>query len=251
MINKKIIFRALGILLFIQGGFLLLCAAISFYYKEDDSIAFLCSIGATLSVAVLFYYRGRGAKRSINRRDGYVIVASAWIISSVIGMLPYLISGYIEGVCDAFFEAISGFTSTGATIVDRIESFPHGLLFWRSITQWIGGLGIVFFTIAVLPMIGTGGVKLFAAEATGPTHDKVHPRIGVTAKWIWMIYIGSTLSQAVLLYFSGMGIFDSACHALTTCSTGGFSTKQTSIAYFHSPRIEYITVVFMLMSGVN
>ncbi len=251
MINKKIIFRALGILLFIQGGFLLLCAAISFYYKEDDSIAFLCSIGATLSVAVLFYYRGRGAKRSINRRDGYVIVASAWIISSVIGMLPYLISGYIEGVSDAFFEAISGFTSTGATIVDRIESFPHGLLFWRSMTQWIGGLGIVFFTIAVLPMIGTGGVKLFAAEATGPTHDKVHPRIGVTAKWIWMIYIGLTLSQAVLLYFSGMGIFDSACHALTTCSTGGFSTKQTSIAYFHSPRIEYITVVFMLLSGVN
>lgn len=251
MINKKIIFYAMGILLYIQVGFLLLCASISLYYKENDLIAFIISMAICTGVASLFFYAGKGAKRSFSRRDGYIIVATAWIVSSLMGMSPYLISGYIDNVSDAFFETISGFTSTGATILDNIESFPHGLLFWRSLTQWIGGLGIVFFTIAVLPIIGTGGVKLFAAEATGPTHDKVHPRIGVTAKWIWMIYIGMTITQSALLYSSGVGFFDSVCHALTTCSTGGFSTKQESIAYFHSSRIEYITIIFMFLSGVN
>ena len=251
MINKKIIFKAIGILLYIFVGFFLLCFLISFYYKENDQPTFIISIILCAGIASLFFYAGKGAKHTISRRDGYIIVATAWIVSSLIGMSPYLISGYINNVNDAFFETISGFTSTGATILDNIESFPHGLLFWRSVTQWIGGLGIVFFTIAVLPMIGTGGIKLFAAEATGPTHDKVHSRISVTAKWIWMIYIGMTVAETILLRFSGMGLFDSLCHALTTCSTGGFSTKQESIASFHSPRIEYIITIFMFLSGIN
>lgn len=251
MINKKIIFRALGFLLYVQAGFLILSLGVSIYYGEDDLWAFIISLLINLMVASASHYYGKGAERIISRKDGYVIVASAWFVSSLLGMLPYLISGYIKDVSDAFFESMSGFTSTGATILDNIESFPHGLLFWRSLTEWIGGLGIVFFTIAILPMIGSGGVKLFAAEASVVNRDKVNPRIGITAKWIWSIYIGLTISQAFLLFFSGMNVFDSICHALTTCSTGGFSTKQASIAYFQSPRIEYITICFMFLSGIN
>ena len=251
MINKKIIFRALGFLLYVQAGFLILSLGVSIYYGEDDMWAFVISLLINLMVASASHYYGKGAERIISRKDGYVIVASAWFVSSLLGMLPYLISGYIKDVSDAFFESMSGFTSTGATILDNIESFPHGLLFWRSLTEWIGGLGIVFFTIAILPMIGSGGVKLFAAEASVVNRDKVNPRIGITAKWIWSIYIGLTISQAFLLFFSGMNVFDSICHALTTCSTGGFSTKQASIAYFQSPRIEYITICFMFLSGIN
>ena len=152
-------------------------------------------------------------------------------------MLPYYIGGYIPSVTDAFFETMSGFSSTGATILNNIESMPHGILFWRAMTQWIGGLGIVFFTIAVLPIFGVGGIQVFAAEASGPTHDKVHPRIGITAKWIWGIYAGMTGTLIVLLVFGGMSVFDSICHAFTTTSTGGFSTKQASIEYYHSPYI--------------
>ena len=164
----------------------------------------------------------------------------AWIAFSFFGMLPYYIGGYIPSVTDAFFETMSGFSSTGATIMNNIESIPHGILFWRAMTQWIGGLGIVFFTIAVLPIFGMGGIQVFAAEASGPTHDKVHPRIGVTAKWIWGIYAGMTGTLIILLVFGGMGLFDSICHAFTTTSTGGFSTKQTSIEYYHSPYIDYV-----------
>ena len=185
MINKKIIFRALGFLLYVQAGFLLLSLGVSIYYGEDDMWAFIISLLINLMVASASHYYGKGAERIISRKDGYVIVASAWFVSSLLGMLPYLISGYIKDVSDAFFESMSGFTSTGATILDNIESFPHGLLFWRSLTEWIGGLGIVFFTIAILPMIGSGGVKLFAAEASVVNRDKVNPRIGITAKWIW------------------------------------------------------------------
>ena len=180
-----------------------------------------------------------------------MIVSVAWIAFSFFGMLPYYIGGYIPSVTDAFFETMSGFSSTGATIMNNIESMPHGILFWRAMTQWIGGLGIVFFTIAVLPIFGMGGIQVFAAEASGPTHDKVHPRIGVTAKWIWGIYAGMTGTLIILLVFGGMGLFDSICHAFTTTSTGGFSTKQTSIEYYHSPYIDYVISVFMFLSGVN
>ena len=166
-------------------------------------------------------------------------------------MLPFYLSGYIPDITNAFFETMSGFTSTGATILDNIESLPHGLLFWRSMTQWIGGLGIVFFTIAVLPIFGAEGIQLFAAEATGPTHNKLHPRIGVTAQWIWSLYLGLTVAETILLCFGGMDLFDSICHSMTTTATGGYSTKQNSIAAYNSPYIEYIITLFMFLSGIN
>ena len=251
MINQKIIFRILGFLLYIEALMLLFCSAFGFYYHEDDNVAFTVAGGISILAGGLFSYLGRKAEKQFSRRDGYIIVSTSWIVFSLVGMLPYIISGYIPSVTDAFFETMSGFTTTGASILDDIESLPHGLLFWRSMTQWIGGLGIIFFTIAVLPIFGANGVQLFAAEATGPKHDKVHPRIEVTAKWIWSIYLGLTVVQVLLLSQGGMGWFDSVCHSLTTTATGGYSTRQASIAAYNSPYIEYVTILFMFLSGIN
>lgn len=251
MINLKMIYRIMGFLLYIETAFLLLCAGVALIYREDDLNDFLMVAGLTFVVGIILSILGKGAEKQINRRDGYVVVSFAWLVFSIFGMLPFYISGYIPNITNAFFETMSGFTTTGASILDDIESLPHGLLFWRSMTQWIGGLGIVFFTIAILPIFGVGGVQLFAAEATGPTHDKVHPRIGVTAKWIWTIYLVLTLSETVLLMFGGMNLFDSVCHSLTTTATGGYSTKQASIAFYNSAYIEYVITIFMFLSGIN
>lgn len=251
MINVKMIAKIMGSLFFIEAGFLILCSLLAAYYREPDISAFLISATITIGAGLVVYLFGRNAEPKINRRDGYVVVTFAWVFFSLFGMLPFYLSGYIPSITDAFFETMSGFTTTGASILDNIESLPHGLLFWRSMTQWIGGLGIVFFTIAVLPIFGVGSVQLFAAEATGPTHDKVHPRIGVTAKWIWSIYLGLTLTEVILLFAGGMSLFDSVCHSLTTTATGGYSTKQDSIAAFNSPYIEYVITLFMFLAGIN
>ena len=191
MINAKMIARIMGALFFIEAGFLILCSFLAVYYNESDISALLYSAAITAGAGSIAALAGKNAEKRISRRDGYVIVTLAWVFFSLFGMLPFYLSGYIPTITDAFFETMS-------------ESLPHGLLFWRSMTQWIGGLGIVFFTIAVLPIFGVGSVQLFAAEATGPTHDKVHPRIGVTAKWIWTIYLGLTITEIILLVAGGM-----------------------------------------------
>ena len=251
MINSKLIIRIIGFLLLIETCLFLCCSGVSLLYGEHDLESFLLSALLTTVAGGVLLAIGPGAERSLGRRDGYVIVSVAWVSFSAFGMLPFYISGHIPSITNAFFETMSGFSSTGATILDDIESLPHGLLFWRSMTQWIGGLGIVFFTIAVLPIFGVGGIQVFAAETSGPTYDKVHPRIGVTAKWIWTIYTGLTLLQTVLLCFGGMSLFDSLCHSFATAGTGGYSTKQASIAYYNSPYIEYVISTFMFLSGVN
>lgn len=251
MIHSKIIYRILGYLMLIETMLMLCCCGVSLFYQEEDLKSFLISAAVTLSVGFLALWKGRGAENTLNRREGYIIVSLTWLTFSIFGMLPYCIGGYIPNVADAFFETMSGFSSTGATILDNIESMPHGILFWRTMTQWIGGLGIILFTIAVLPIFGIGGVQVFAAEASGPTHDKVHPRIGVTAKWIWSLYTGMTILLAILLTLGGMDVFDSICHAFSASGTGGFSNKQNSIAYYHSPYIEYVLSVFMFLSGIN
>ncbi len=251
MVNTKMILRIMGVLLIIESIMLILCIGISLYYKEDDLNAFLITTATTGAIGLLSILLSKGATKQLSRRDGYFIVSLAWIVTSLFGMMPYYLSGYIPTVTDSYFEAISGFTSTGCTILDNIEEFTHGLLFWRSMTQWIGGLGIIFFTIAVLPLLGVSGIQLFAAEASGITMEKVHPRIGVTAKWLWSIYIGITIIQIILLSIGDMDMFDSICHSLATTSTGGFSTKQASIAYYNSPYIEYVISFFMILSGIN
>lgn len=245
------ILRIIGFLLLIETGLFLCCVGVSLIYGEHDLRSFLTSAALTTAVGLALLAIGRGAEKRLGRRDGYVIVSVAWVVFSLFGMLPFYISGHIPSFTNAFFETMSGFTSTGATILDDIESLPHGLLFWRSMTQWIGGLGIVFFTIAVLPIFGVGGIQVFAAETSGPIYDKVHPRIGITAKWIWSIYTGLTAMEVVLLLFGGMSLFDSICHSFATTGTGGYSTKQASIAYFNSPYIEYVISIFMFLSGIN
>ena len=251
MINWKMISKIMGFLLFIEAGFLSLCIALSVFYEEPDLPAFILSTLLTIAVGIPLSYAGKDAERKLSRKDGYVVVTFAWIIFSIFGMLPYYISGYIPNLTNAFFETMSGFSTTGASILDDIESLPHALLFWRSMTQWIGGMGIVIFTIAVLPIFGVGGIQLFAAEATGPKFDKITPRIDVTAKWIWAIYIVLTITETLLLMLGGLSLFDSVCHAMSTTATGGFSTKQDSIAAFHSPYVEYVITIFMFLSCIN
>lgn len=251
MINFKTIIRIIGILLLLETVMFLVCSSVSFYYRESDMLDFWKAGGITAGIGLLLTALGKGGERQLTRRDGYVLVSFAWVAFSLFGMLPFYIGGYIPDIADAFFETMSGFSSTGATILDDIESLPHGILFWRSMTQWIGGLGIIMFTIAVLPIFGVSGLQVFAAEASGPTHDKVHPRIGITAKWIWSIYTGITTLLVCLLMLGGMDWFDSICHAFATTGTGGFSTKQASVAYYNSPYIEYVISIFMFISGIN
>ena len=251
MINFKTIIRIIGILLLLETVMFLVCSSVSFYYRESDMLDFWKAGGITAGIGLLLAALGKGGERQLTRRDGYVLVSFAWVAFSLLGMLPFYIGGYIPDIADAFFETMSGFSSTGATILDDIESLPHGILFWRSMTQWIGGLGIIMFTIAVLPIFGVSGLQVFAAEASGPTHDKVHPRIGITAKWIWSIYTGITTLLVCLLMLGGMDWFDSICHAFATTGTGGFSTKQASVAYYNSPYIEYVISIFMFISGIN
>jgi len=245
------IYRIMGFLILLETVMLLCCIAVSLYYGEDDLNSFIITALITWVVGSVLLLIGKSAERQLGKRDGIIIVSISWVVASAFGMLPFYISGYVPDITNAFFETMSGFTSTGSTILDDIEALPHGLLFWRSITQWFGGLGIVFFTIAVLPIFGVGGVQLFAAEASAVNKDKVHPRIGVTARWIWSIYFGLTIIVILLLMAGGMSIFDSVCHAFATTGTGGFSTKQASVEYYHSPYIEYVIAIFMTISGIN
>lgn len=251
LLNPKMIGRVLGVLLFIELGMFLLCACVSLYYGERDYIYFLYTsiINAVVGGALLFY--GKGAENKMNRRDGYCVVTFSWLFFTAFGMLPFYFSGSIDNITDAFFETMSGFTTTGATVLDNIDTLSHGMHFWRCLTHWIGGLGIVFFTIAILPIFTGGGVQLFSAESTGVTHDRTHPKINVMAKWLWTVYLILTISETVLLMVGGMGGFDAVCHSFSTIATGGFSTKQASITYWNSPFIEYVVAAFMILSGVN
>jgi trk system potassium uptake protein len=175
-----------------------------------------------------------------------------WVFISLSGTLPYLLTEAIPTFTNAFFETISGYTTTGASILNDIEVMPRSILFWRSLTHWIGGMGIIVLTIAILPLLGIGGMQLFAAEAPGPNTDKLKPRIADTAKRLWLIYISYTIAQAILLWVAGMGLFDAVNHAMSTISTGGFSTKNVSLAYWNDqPVIQYITIVFMFLAGTN
>ena len=251
MINGRIIVRVLGILLFIEALMFLVCMGVSLAFGEADYVYFLYPALINVAVGgVMFFWGGKG-RNTVTRRDGYCIVAFTWILFTLFGMLPFLLSGAIPSVADAFFETMSGFTTTGATILDNVEELSKGMLFWRALTHWIGGLGIVFFTIAVLPIFGVGNQVLFSAEATGVTHDKIHPKISIMAKWLWTVYVLLTAAETVLLVVGGMDLFDAVCHAFATTSTGGFSTKQASVAYWNSPFIEYVICIFMFLSGVN
>ena len=251
MINYRLLLRIIGQLLFIEAGFLMTCLLVSLAYGEDDSFSFLTATLTTMLAGLLARFAGRNSDNNLSRRDAYLVVTAAWVIFSVFGMLPYLIGGYIPDVTNAYFETMSGFTTTGASILDDVEHLPHGILFWRTMTQWIGGLGIVFFTIAVLPSIVGGSMKVFAAEATGPIKSKLHPRLSTSAKCIWSIYLVLTIACAVSFWAAGMGLFDSINYSMTTTATGGFAPHNDSLLHFHSPLVEYIGILFQFLAGIN
>lgn len=251
MLNFKLIYKVLGQLLLLEASFMTLCLIMSFYYQQDDMLAFAISIVLTISGGYALKFAGRNADNAMNRRDAYLIVTLAWTVFSLFGMLPYIIGGYINNPTDAFFESMSGFTTTGATILDDVEVLPHGILFWRSLSQWIGGLGIVFFTIAILPGLVGGNIRVFAAEATGPIRARMHPRLSTTAKWIWSIYLLLTILCFAAFWLGGMSLFDSINYSMSTTATGGFSPHNDSIVHFHSPMVEYTSIVFQFLSGIN
>jgi trk system potassium uptake protein TrkH len=250
--NFKAIISILGLLLMLNGGFMLLCLPVSIYYNDGDWHALLLSGVFTLLIGLIAYVlTKKQANAGLKKRDGYLVVTMGWLGMSLFGTLPYLISQEIPFFTDAFFETLSGFTTTGASILNDIESMGKGILMWRSLTQWIGGMGIIVLTVAILPLLGIGGMQLFVAEAPGVTPDKLKPRITDTAKRLWLIYLGLTVFEAILLKIGGMDYFDSINHALTTMATGGFSTKNASVAYFSSPFIQYVIIVFMFLAGTN
>ena len=252
MIRNKAIIKIVGYLLLLETMLLLLCAAVSAWYGDSALRSLLLSAAITGAVGTFLGVSMRNEKlNSLSRRDGYLMVSLTWVAFAAFGMLPFLIDGHITNVADAFFEAMSGLTCTGASILNDIDNFPRGLLLWRSLSHWIGGLGIIMITIAVLPFFGVNSLQMFAVEVSGPTVNKVNPRIGRTAQLIWMVYTGMTLLLIVLLALGGMGIFDSVCHAMSVMATGGFSTHQDSIAYYNSPYIEYVLTFFMFVSGIN
>lgn len=251
MIKYKIILLVLGILLLIESVFIAISTGVAYFYGEDDFIPLLISTGICAISGGLLVLICRNANKKVEKREAYLIVTLGWVIMSMVGALPFCISRYIPTYTDAFFETMSGFTTTGATILNNIEQIPHGLLFWRSTTQWIGGMGIIVLSIAIIPLFKIGGMRLFNAEVPGISTDKLHPRIKETAKKLWLLYVGFTIAQIILLCIGGMSVFDSINHSFATMATGGYSTRQASVGAWDSPYIHYVIIFFMIIAGTN
>ncbi len=249
--NFRAIFSILGFLVGASGAAMLLGIPFSLYYGDNDVVPILLSSGISIIFGFGLWLTLREANQELGVREGFIIATSGWIAISLFGTLPYLLSGSIPSFTNAFFETISGFTTTGASILTDVEKLPHGVLFWRSMTHWIGGMGIIVLSLAILPLLGVAGMQLYKAEAAGPTKDKLAPRIAETARLLWGVYILLTFSEVILLLFGGMSLFDALCHSFGTVATGGFSTKNMSIAFYNSPFIDYVIGTFMFLSAVN
>ncbi|WP_163514069.1 TrkH family potassium uptake protein [Gelidibacter japonicus] len=251
-INYDIIFYFFGLLLLFNGGFMLLATLVSYIYDDGVTANLFLSGLAVVLFGVILMVATKKHSKEMNKREGYMVVTFGWIVMAVSGALPYMVTEVIPSFTSAFFETMSGYTTTGATIINDIEAVPKGVLFWRSTTHWIGGMGIIVLAIAILPLLGIGGMQLFTAEAPGPSADKLHPRITDTAKRLWLIYFGYTAAETLLLKAAGMSFFDAINHAMSTLSTGGFSTKNASVAYWNDqPLIQYIIITFMFLAGTN
>ncbi|MFT3739975.1 MAG: potassium transporter TrkG [Breznakibacter sp.] len=251
MINIGLVVRLLGLLLVIEGIFMFLSTMVALFYGEYDFLAFLISSAICLLMGGGIAYFTRDVKKGMGKREGYLVVALVWVVFSFFGLLPFYISGAIPSFTDAFFETMSGFTTTGSSILNNIEEMPHGILFWRSIVQWLGGMGIIVLSLAILPFLGVGGMQLYEAEVPGLTYDKLQPRIKDTAKRLWLLYVGFTLVQTLFLMFGGMSFFDAICHSFTTMASGGYSTKQASVAHWDSAYLQYVITFFMFLAGAN
>jgi trk system potassium uptake protein TrkH len=250
-IDLKLIFNLIGFLLVAEGLFMLLGLPFSFYYHEEPVFSLLFSFLITSgSGGLLWFFTRKKSKDTINKREGFLLISFTWVAFSIFGMLPFLISGAIPSITDAFFESMSGFTTTGASILTDVEILPQGILFWRSMTQWIGGMGIIILSVALLPFLGIGGVQLYAGDIPGAAKDNMHPQITDIAKRLLGIYVLLTLVLTGLLMLGGMKLTDSLCHAFGTLSTGGFSSKNANIGAY-SGYIQYTIIIFMILAGTN
>ena len=249
--NTRMVFRTMGALLLLEAIFMAIAMGVSLWYKEADTGIFLISTIITLLAGVIGLCIGRRAESRMGEREGYVIVAMVWGVFSAFGLLPYYLSGQVPTFTDAWFESMSGFTTTGATIIPNLDVITHGLLFWRSLTQWIGGMGIIVLSIAILPIFGLNGMQLYAAEVSGLTYEKLSPRIADTAKMMWTTYVLLTAAEVLALWLCGMDVFDAVCHSFSTIATGGFSTHNNSLEFYDSAAIHYIVTFFMFISGIN
>ena len=248
----RVVLRVLAFICIVVSCAMLPPFALAIYDRSSDAVGFAVSISAGLIFSALaLAVTGKNADNSMGIREGLGVTGFSWIVASLIGGLPLWISGAVDGYTDAFFESMSGFTTTGATILNDIEALTRGLLLWRSLTHWIGGMGIIVLSLAVLPFLGVSGMEMYKAEVPGVTAGKVTPRLHQTAMWLWGAYVILTLTETVLLMFGGMSLFDAFCHSCSTIATGGFSTKNSSIAFFTSAYIQWVITIFMFLSGVN
>jgi trk system potassium uptake protein TrkH len=249
-LNFNTVRYILGTLLIVLGIAMVPSLGWSIYYGENDINAFLYSIAAAIGVGLLLRVKA-SLKKDLGLKEGFLIVTLGWILAGIFGALPFVFHGSVATFIDGFFEAVSGFTTTGATVIDNVEALPHGILFWRSFTHWLGGMGIIVLFLAILPGAGAGGFHMFRAEVPGPSVSKLSSRITHTAKTLWYIYLGLTALQTVLLMFAGFDLFDSLTHTFGTVATGGFSTKALSVGAFQNPGAEIIILIFMALSGIN
>jgi trk system potassium uptake protein TrkH len=245
-----IISRVLGLLLLTEAACMLPSLGIALYYRQGDAKAIMLSIIITAAAGLIPVVM-RSKKGMVRYKEGFMITGLGWVLASAFGALPFYFSGYFGSYINCFFEAVSGFTTTGSTIIDNVEIIPRGILFWRSFTHWLGGMGILVFAMALLPALGAGSLQIFKAETTGPTTDKLTPKIAQTAKMLYLVYIIVTTAQIVTLLIAGMPLYDSLVHTFGTVGTGGFSIYNKSIGHYNNPGIEWIITLFTFLSGVN
>ena len=248
--NVLLTLRVLGALLLFLAAALLVPIPFSLYYQDGAAWSFVASALVCLALG-LALFRGCRSNKELSLRDGFAIVTFGWGLYALMGALPFVLSGAIPSYLDAVFETMSGFTTTGSSILVEIEALPQSMLFWRALTHWLGGMGIIVLSLAILPMLGVGGMQLFKAEVPGPTTDRLKPRIQDTAKLLWGVYVLLTALQTLLLMLGDMSFFDALCHAFATLATGGFSTRNASVAAYDSAYIDWIITLFMFLAGVN
>ena len=251
-VNIPMLLRIVGWLLMIEAAFMTVPLITSFLYEEGDFTQFLFTLLFTFAIGESLTTLIHPRSKVMGKREGFLLTASVWVVFSLFGMIPFLIGSPYLTISDAFFESMAGFTTTGASIIDDIDNLPHSINIWRCLMQWIGGMGIILFTLALLPSLNSSsGVHMFNAEVTGITHDKIRPRVSSTAKQLWGIYFALTVVLIFLLWLGPMNLFDSICHGLSTMSTGGFSTRNDSIGAWDSDYIKIIITIFMFLGGVN
>lgn len=251
-INFRVILKFIGLLLCLEAAFMLIPYLVALIYDEGDAMAFLLSILITAGTGGLLFYFTRNDRNEVGKRESYLIVTSIWFFFTLFGMLPFCLMPNPLSIADAFFETVSGLTTTGASIVPDVEALPHGILFWRSFTHFIGGMGIILLTIAILPILNhQGGLILFNSEVTGISHEKLKPKIGETSKKLWSVYVLLITILTLLLCLGPMTPFDAICHAFGAMATGGFSTKQASLNHWDSAYVDYVITIFTFIAGIN